>query len=159
MAIRNAIDLFQRIRWSTVLGLLGVIAVVIIVIGLVAYVGSRTGDGGVGLKVKLNPDDVKAGGKSVLHVEVKNKDPESTVTIRVKAETFDPAVYFVMLERFDTHWMEDVAIGPKETRKLSVNVRVKPDARAGRYRIDVTGSDYPGTTDAEESVFLEITAP
>ncbi len=123
----------SRIRWKSVFALLLLAATAYVVVE--ALPGGYAVGGDVGIRVSADPPEVSPGGSAMLDVELKNLRESRDMAIIVSGQTYDPNVYFDDTYA-QTYGSRSINIGPQETRKLTLKVRVKPEALQGSYVID-----------------------
>ncbi len=152
-AVDRIRSVVSRIRWRSVLAVLLFVAVL-----AVLFTSFPTGysiGGGMGLKVKANPDRIKPGGTATLETELKNVRADENIVVTIHAKTYDSDLVFE--ESYSQEYESlDIAIGPEGVRKTSFRVKCKPTAYEGRYPIDVYASAEGEDRQAETRVFVTV---
>jgi len=146
-------SLLKKIRWGSVIGLL---LFIIIVGALIVYFPTRYSvKGDVGVDVKASPSTVKIGERSKIDIEITNLNKNREVTVNVEAKTYDDALQFTHTEdKYEAR--TDVLVGPKESRKLTFEVRPLSGALPGKYRIDVKAREKSYAEGAEDTIYLKV---
>lgn len=151
--MNKLMTILSRIRWSSVIGLVLVVAVVALLIYSIPSRGNVKGN--IGLNVKADPSTIKIGEKSTIEVEVKNVNAEDEATVYVLAKTRVDDLLFTSTG--DTYVsMREILIGPKESRKLTFEVKPEPSALPGKYGVDVSANEKSYAEGAEATVYINV---
>ncbi|MFH1789248.1 MAG: hypothetical protein ABH834_07695 [Candidatus Altiarchaeota archaeon] len=146
-------SMLKRVRWVSVIGLLLFIIIIAFLIMQIPTGYSVQGDVGVG--VSADPSTVKIGERSTIDIEVKNMNKDREVIVYVEAKTYDDQ--FLFTNTGDKYASKrDIIVGPKESRKLSFEVRPLTDALPGKYRIDVKAREKSYAEGAEDTVYVKV---
>lgn len=147
--------LLSRVRWTSVIALLLLMAVFIFILVKIPFSSSNV-QGNIVLDANAVPGRIKLGERSTIEIEVRNTDKYERAEVDVEAKTHDD--YFIFVESAESYIVEEgVQIGPQETRRLKFRVRAVPGARPGKYRIDVKAREKNYAESAEDQVYVKVT--
>ncbi|MFH1835695.1 MAG: hypothetical protein ABH851_05865 [Methanobacteriota archaeon] len=147
------VNLLSRIRWASVLGLFLVITLIVVLIMAIPSSFSFKGD--IGVSISADPSTIKMGEHTTVEIEVKNKNANQEVEVNVEVKTYDKN--FVFTESTDSKVSRgNILIGPRESRKLSFEVRPASGALAGKYRVDVVAREKSYAEGAQDSVTVKV---
>jgi uncharacterized membrane protein len=149
----EVLSFLKRIRWISVIGLIILVVLIGAIVFLIPSRYSTKGD--VSVDAKANPSTVKIGERSKIDIEVRNLNKDNEITVSVEARTYDDVLQFTHTdEKYESK--KDILIGPKESRKLTFEVRPLSGALPGKYRIDVTAREKSYAEGAEDTVYINV---
>ena len=146
--------MLSRVRWTRILAVIAVLALIVLIILAIPKRYSTKGD--VGVDVSADPSSIKIGERSKIEIEIKNLNSARAVEVYVEAKTYDNNFLFTHTDDKIAS-KRDILVGPKESRKLSFEVRPLSGALPGKYRIDVKAREKSYAEGAQDTVYIKIT--
>jgi hypothetical protein len=142
----------SRIRWKSVLAVIFALLIVILVFRSIPSGYSVKDD--IGLKAYADPDSIRMDDTTKLRIEVKNTGSDKEIEAVVVARAYDELLVF---ENTSSTVVEaSLKVGPKETRRLTFEMKVLPGANEGTYRVDVSAKPVNKIEGVKEPVFINV---
>lgn len=145
--------MLKKVRWTRIIAVIAFLALIVIILLAIPKRYSTKGD--VGVDVSVDPSSIKIGERSKLEIEIKNLNSARPVEVYVEAKTYDNN--FLFTDTGDKIASKrDIIVGPKESRKLSFEVRPLSGALPGKYRIDVKAREKSYAEGAQDTVYIKV---